>query len=247
MKYGLKLPTTRPDLKFGTIFSNLPNPPMVFGHYTMVQGDWCIFLNDKYSDCVVAGAFHETMLLTAMSGNQISFSDAWAWKDYQAMQGNPMWPFNDGGLDMIKAADYRMATGIHDAHNIRHRIKAYLELPLGDPQHLAYATCYLGFAGVGLNLPANASAQWSELQPWADTSQPPSGEGHYVPCVGRLPNGNFLVVTWGREQEMSPAFYEKYCILGLAYVSYEELNTKGLTPDQYNQAKLNQYLANLRS
>jgi hypothetical protein len=247
LKRGLLPPSIPVALKFGAIFNEgeLPAPPVPMGRSGVVKTPWGMLLNNSKSDCVVAGAGHETMHLTATAGKQVALSDKWVAQDYWLMQGKPYWPFNDQGLDMVKAADYRRKTGIHDANGIRHRIKAYLELRLGDARQLAQAVWYLRVAGVGLNLPANAEDLWATGQPWADTSQPPSGEGHYVCAIDRLANGNFVVVTWGKLQEMSPKFYLKYGILGLGYLSFEQLNPAGLTPEQWNEAKLNAFLAEL--
>lgn len=246
LKRGLIQPTRSVALKFGAVFKNLPDPPAAFGHYQAIPA-WGMLLNNRYSDCVVAGACHETMLWGSMAGHTIQFADGWVWKDYQAMQGNPSWPFNDRGLDMQAAADFRRRIGVHDRNGIRHRIIAYLDLPLSDPKTLAQAVDALGAVGVGLNLPANAEAAWAQHQPWKDTSQPPSGEGHYVSCVGRKANGNFVVVTWGSLQEMDPDFYSKYNgnMISLAYLSLEQLNDKGLTPDQFDRAKLESFLTAL--
>ncbi len=246
LKRGL-LPSERPvELKFGAVLKNLPPPPNQFGHYNLVSS-WGMLLNDKKSDCVVAGAAHETMLLSAMGGRKLTFSDEWVLKDYLAMQGNPWWPFNDRGLDMEKAADYRRRIGIHDARGIRHRIDAYALLRLSDPIELMQAIDLLGVAGIGLNLPANAESAWASHQPWTDTSQPPSGEGHYVCGVGRNSQGQILVVTWGRIQAMSLDYYSKYNagMISLAYLSREQLDSKGLSPDQYDVAKLNNFLRGL--
>jgi hypothetical protein len=247
LKRGLLPPSKRVELKFGAIFNTavLAEPPAPMNRSRVVTVPWGMLLNNSKSDCVVAGACHETMQLTATGMHPVTFSDTWAAQDYWLMQGKPWWPFNDGGLDMIKAASYRRKTGIHDSNGIRHRVKAYLELPLGDARHLALAVWYLRVAGVGLNLPANAETMWATGQPWDDTSQPPSGEGHYVCAIDRLANGNFVVVTWGKLQQMSPAFYAKYAIVGIAYLSFEDLNPAGLTPEQWNEAKLNQFLAEL--
>jgi hypothetical protein len=247
LKRGMLPPSKPVELKFGAIFKteNLPEPPAAMGRHSTVKTPWGMLLNNSKSDCVTAGAMHETMHLTATGMHPVTFTDTWAAQDYWLMQGKPWWPFNDQGLDMVKAADYRRSTGVHDSNGIRHRIKAYLELPLGDAHYLALAIWYLRVAGIGLNLPANAETAWATGQPWADTSEPPSGEGHYVSGIDRLANGNFVVVTWGKLQEMSPAFWKKYGILGLAYVSLEQLNPAGLTPEQWDEAKLNAFLADL--
>lgn len=249
MKYGAHLTTKRPvELKFGAVFdvTQLPTPPMDMGRSNVVKAPWKMLLNDKKSCCVISGYCHETMQLGATAGHTIPFSDPWVLKDYNFYQGNKWWPFNDGGLDMEAAANTRRTTGVHDANGIRHRIKAYLDLPLGNARYLALAVWYLRVAGVGLNLPKNAQDLWASNRPWDDASLPPNGEGHYVPCIDRRANGNWIIITWGKEQEMSDAFYKRYNILSLAYLSFESLNAQHLTPEQWNEAKLTNFLSDLR-
>lgn len=240
---GLRPIEERPTLKFAEVLHGLPRPPGAFGHYNLLHQPWGMLGNDHLGDCVVAGACHETMVLGAMAGNTIAFDDAHTIADYRAAQGNPPWPFNDHGLDMIKFAGWRRMVGIHDSRGIRHRIDAYAELT--SINQLVEASYYLGVAGVGLNLPASAEKWWAELQPWTDTSESPSGEGHYVCHVGRNSRGFNLIVTWGRLQAVSDDFLEKYKMCYLAYLSREQLNSQGFSPNQYDAAKLQSFLAAL--
>ena len=42
--------------------AKLPTPPKVFGHQSLI-GAWNMLGNDRYGDCVWAGAAHEHMLI----------------------------------------------------------------------------------------------------------------------------------------------------------------------------------------
>jgi hypothetical protein len=62
--------------------------------------------------------------------------------------------------------------------------------------------------------------------------------GHYIPGLGRDAKGNFVVVTWGKIQLMTPRFYKKYCDEVVAYVSEEALTTNGKTLEGFDLAQL---------
>jgi hypothetical protein len=80
--------------------------------------------NDRYGDCVFAGAAHETMMLAREAGNAVWFSDAGVPADYAAMTGFDLRnPQTDQGTGIQAAADYRRKTGIADACGKRHRCR----------------------------------------------------------------------------------------------------------------------------
>jgi hypothetical protein len=241
---GMILPARPISLKFGAVLSNLPEPPARFGHYGLVTQSWGMLGNNHLGSCVPCGYAHETMLLGAMAGHTISFNETVVSFDYRAMNGNQPWPLNDRGTDIQQGAEWRRTRGIHDINGIRHRIDAYAELPTGDVHALMQAVNLLGVAGVGLSLPSDADQEFEDKIPWSST-RPAPGAGHYVCAVGRNSAGNILVVTWGYLHAMSPAFFEKYNSISLAYLSREQLNGQGLSPDQYNADKLREFIGGL--
>ena len=54
------------------------------------------------------------------------------------------------------------------------------------------------------------------------------------------------VVTWGKRQEMTRAFYEKYNDESWVYITTEELNEKGTGLHGFDMTKLNQFLSALK-
>jgi hypothetical protein len=200
----------------------LPPVPATFGHAAMIGArDWGLLANDRYGDCVWAGAAHETMLLARETGNSVSFTDACVLADYAAATGfDPQKPETDQGTDMQQAADYRRKTGVIDANGTRHVVAAYLALEPGNLQHLYQATYLFGVAGIGLRLPASAVAQNDSVEFWDVVPDSPIAGGHYVSLVGRRADG-LVVVTWGALQVMTEAFLKQYCDEAVAYVSRE--------------------------
>jgi hypothetical protein len=219
--------------------ASLPTAPAVFGHYDLI-GQAGMLGNDQYGDCVFAGGDHETMLWTAIGGSKVTFTDSAALSDYSAVTGfNPNDPNSDQGTDMEEAAKYRRKTGLVDGRGRRHTIDAYLELPgvsargANNPATLlpaiASSAYVFGAIGIGIEFPESAMQQFNAGQPWSIVKGSPIQGGHYVPLVGRRANGNYVVITWGELQEVTPAFLTEYVDEAIAYVSIEQLkNGKNL-------------------
>jgi hypothetical protein len=147
--------------------SKLPTPPKVFGHEALIGANWEMLGNDQYSDCVWAGAAHETMLWNKEAARTVTFNNQTVLKDYSAVTGfNPKDPNTDQGTDMQVAASYRRKTGVLDANGKRHKVVAYLALPPGNPDQLALAIYLFGATGIGIKFPNTAIDQFNAGKPW---------------------------------------------------------------------------------
>ncbi|HEY4184172.1 MAG TPA: hypothetical protein VGP07_03845 [Polyangia bacterium] len=216
----------------------LPTPPKVFGHQKLVGVGWQMLGNDKYGDCVWAGAAHETMLWNKEAGAAVTFDPNSVLSDYARVTGfKPSDPSTDNGTDMQVAASYRRKTGVVDSGGQRHKVAAYLALKPGDVDQLALAIYLFGAAGVGIKFPDTAMQQFNAGKPWAVVKGSKIEGGHYIPAVGRDKSGNIIIVTWGKLQLMTPAFYETYCDEVVIYVSTEALKG-GKSPEGFNVAQL---------
>ena len=198
-----KKPARRGAFKFKLakylVKPELPTPPKVFGHQDLIGANWEMFGNDNYSDCVWAGAAHETMLWNKEANQTATFNDAGVLGDYSAVTGfKKDDPNTDQGTDMQVAASYRRKTGVLDANGNRHKVKAYLALSPGNVDQLMLAMYLFGAVGIGFKFPKSAMAQFDAGKPWDVTSGPAPKDGHYVPGVGRDAKGNIIVVTWGK-------------------------------------------------
>lgn len=235
MKLGKK--PARPgaySFKLTNYAATLPAAPAVFGHTDLISRGFGMLGNDQYGDCVFAGAAHETMLWTAEAGSEVPFTNKAVLSDYSAVTGfSPNDPNSDQGTDMEEAAKYRRKTGVVDANSRRHTIDAYLELPgvsargANDPAKLipaiASAAYEFGAVGIGIEFPSSAMVQFSAGKPWTVVKGSPIEGGHYVPLVGRKANGNFVVITWGALQEVTPDFLATFVDEAIVYVSVEQL------------------------
>jgi len=247
LKLGKKPATyDRRDLQFLHYrIGPLPPRPAQFGHENLIGADaWGMLGNDAVGDCVWAGADHETMLWTAEAGNPATFTAGDAIADYAAVTGyNPDDPSTDQGTDVRQALKYRQQTGVIDAAGNRHKIGAYLALEPGNVDHLLEALYLFGAVGIGFQVPQSAMDQFNAGQPWSVVHgrQEILG-GHYVPLVAE--RGNLVCVTWGRLQQMTVQFYEKYCDEAWAILSTEMLKG-GVSPEGFDQTQLLADLARL--
>jgi hypothetical protein len=226
LKLG-KTPARPGAVKFKlTDYLALPKPPAKYGHYSLIPS-WGMLGNDQYGDCVWAGAGHEVMLWNKEANRAVLFTDQDVLSDYSAVTGfNPNDPNSDQGTDMTVAASYRRKTGV-TAHGLRHKVLAYLALPVGDTTQLKQAVYLFGAVGVGIQFPASAMTQFNNGKPWSVTSSAIEG-GHYIPCVG-YDSKYFYVVTWGKVQKCTYGFIKKYMDEAIAYLSAEMLtNNKSL-------------------
>ncbi len=226
LKLGKKPATyDRRDLLFLQYIdrTKLPLHPEQFGHEDIIDADaWGMLGNDSVGDCVFAGSDHETMLWTMEAGNPATFTAANAIADYSAVTGyNPDGPGTDRGTEVRQALQYRQQTGLIDANANRHKIGAYLALEPGNLDHLYEAMYLFGAVGIGIMFPNSAMDQFQAGRPWSVVHGAQIMGGHYVPLVAD--RGNLVCVTWGRLQQVTLQFYQRYCDEAWAILSPEML------------------------
>lgn len=198
---------------------------------------WGMLGNDNFGDCVWAGAAHETMVWNNEAKKSVLFNDDVVLSDYATVTGfNRNDPNTDQGTDMQVAASFRRKTGVLASDNTRHKVAAYLALNKGDVEQLKKAVYLFGAVGIGIEFPASAMDQFNAGKPWSVVSGSQIEGGHYVPVVGY--NKTYLyVVTWGKVQRMTWAFFKKYNDESVVYLSQEML-TNGKTPSGFDLAQL---------
>jgi hypothetical protein len=90
LKLGKLSAAPRPtDFKFSDFAASiqLPKTPSRFGHGN-AYSDWHMLGNDRYGDCVWAGAAHEHMLLNkVVHRRDVPFTDDSVLSDYAAVTG----------------------------------------------------------------------------------------------------------------------------------------------------------------
>lgn len=222
----------------------LPEIPEAFGHEGVIS-DWRMLSNDKVGCCVISGAAHETMLLSAMGGNGHVFNDTGVLADYTAITGyDPLNPITDQGTLVRDAMNYRRNVGVMDALGFRHKIRAYVSIEPGSWSNLMAALYIFGTVGIGIQFPNSAMDQFNVGQPWSVVPGAVTNGGHYVPLVGF--RRNLYCVTWGKEQQLTRTFYERYCDEAWTFVTEEYLQ-QGKTPEGFSLADLMSDLAAVQS
>ena len=223
--------------------ANLPTPPAVFGGPPPNLNWEGMLGNDRYGNCVCAGAAHETIYWDTFSKNPITtFTAACVLSDYSAVTGfNTNDPYSDEGTDMGVYASYRKKTGILDAHGKRHKVSGYLGLQVANINELILAAYLFNGVGFGFEFPSSAMSQFnSGSQIWSVVSKNSQIlGGHYVNVFGRNAAGNILLSTWGKTWSMTPQFAQYYNDETIAWVSVENINAiSQLNPEGLNIVQL---------
>jgi hypothetical protein len=236
-KLGLKPVVEQPRLKLGDyLHPDLPTPPVKFGHAELIQP--AMFMNDRLSDCTIAGSIEEIRLLNAERKVIAPFSDRAAIANYSALTGYILGDQStDRGADIHDLYEYRKTIGIADDAGDRHRIVAYAGLTPGDWDEFVEALYLFTTVGVGLQLPDYAQDQFNAGRPWQVLSGQHGIEGgHYVSACAR--DGNTVdVFTWGRRHTMEADFYRAFN--SVAVVSFtEEMLIGDKTIDGFDRATL---------
>lgn len=251
MTYRLgKRPATRDDrdLLFAKYRADtLPPAPVGFDHTALVQHPWQMLANDRYGDCAIAGPAHETMLLNAAAGRQVEFNDEVVLDAYSVITGfDPNDPASDQGSNVRDVLKYRASKGLEDASGAVHTIGAYVALTPGSWDELLQALYVFETVGIGLRFPNSAMTQFENGEPWdLVPNDPEPDEGHYVCVVNHPADDTVQVVTWGKLQTMTRAFYEHWNDESFCYVSEEDLSTEGATLEGFKLDELKADLAEL--
>lgn len=255
LKLG-KLPATNDlrDLRFARYVSSDAGVPsdvsglQEAGAFGIV--DWGVLGNDRWRDCVLAGAAHETTALAHLTGDLASFTTTAVLRAYAFATGfdidagppgrNP----TDVGMSVRDTLRMRASVGLMDASGRSHRIDAYAKLVPGDIAELYAALSIFSVVGIGLRLPDSALVQFARGEPWDVTPGAHAIGGHYVTCLGR--DGDHLaVVAWGRVQKMSVEFFRTCCDEAWIPIVVSASGA-GLTPVEFDFATLAADLASHR-
>jgi len=188
LKVPAKLP---PEYDFDVQHKGVPTP---------------MFGNDVHGDCVIAGRAHQTLRFEDAETNKIiHITDGDVLKEWHTENGN-----TENGLNVLDSLKLWRTKGWLAAKK-RYKIKAFAEINRKVHDEVK-STVYSDIGvGLGFMLPDSAIPEFHAGKPWADTSGPAKQEnGHYVYVPGYTTVGP-VGVTWGRKQQMTWAFFDKYC------------------------------------
>lgn len=225
------------NLMLSTYLTSLPAIPVSID-WTHGVADWEMFNNDTVGDCTCAGAAHLIMQWTANSGLEVVPAATDVLAAYSAITGyNPADPSTDTGANELDVLNFWKNTGI-----CNHKIGCYVSVNPSNVPHVKAAIYLFGGLYIGVQLPNSAMNQTNAGQVWDIVSDDGGiGGGHCVEIVAYDADG-LTCVTWGQEQRLTWAWWNKYVDECYAILSNDFLNGNGLTPGGFNLAALQQDL-----
>jgi hypothetical protein len=211
--------------------------------------DWPMYANDRYGDCTCASFVGHRIIAQEFSARQReprpTVQDVLA--TYSAVTGfRANDPSTDQGAYLIDVLKYARAHGVgQEQDKTPHTIDAFVRVDQHDRDELRVAARLLGGCYLGLALPDTARWETQRGLPWSDTTgQPYSWGGHAVWLIEQNKQG-LKVVTWGREQMMSWAWFEEYCDESWGVVSEDFIAASGHTPQGLDLAGLLSYVRSI--
>lgn len=168
-----------------------------------------MFGNDTLGDCVIAGRAHQTLRFEDIEqGSVLMIKDADVTKEYFKETGGP-----DTGLVVLDSLKRWQSRGWRVGTKT-YKIRAYAAIDFKNHTQVKQAIFSDVGIGLGVQLPKAAQGQIQTGQAWAVTTgpdaKPGSWGGHYIFVPGYTKLGP-VCVTWGRKQQMTWDWLNKYC------------------------------------
>ncbi|MFD8839740.1 hypothetical protein [Streptomyces griseofuscus] len=203
-----KLPAqpARPQLKLSDVLRERLAAPPASCDWQSDSIRWPMYANDRVGDCTCAGVGHLVNQLTFYgSGTEVTPTEAHVLGMYSAITGyTPSNPSSDTGAYCQDVLKYWRTTGLEG-----HKIVAYASLDVSNLTEVKQAIATFGTVYVGMNFPDSAMDQFNSSETW-DVVRGARIEGGHCVIVGAYGSGNFGLVTWGAETEMTEKFWKKY-------------------------------------
>jgi hypothetical protein len=213
----------RGGLSFGQLLRSAPaKTPATYDFDTTHPGiPTPMFANDVLGDCVMAGRAHQTLRFEDIEqGSVLMITDADVKKEYFKETGGP-----DSGLVVLDSLKLWQSRGWKVGKNT-YKIRAYASVEFKNHEQVRQAIFSDVGIGLGVQLPLAAQNQVQTGQPWSVTTgpkaKPGSWGGHYVFVPGYTALGP-VCVTWGRKQQMTWDWLNKYC--DEAYAIFDAANS----------------------
>lgn len=205
-------------IKLATILKVLPPIPDAFNVDSQFPGlvDNNSYNNTKYGDCVIAGRAHMTLRFEHFEQQAlIPITDKDVVDEYFKETGGP-----DHGLVMLDSLNAWRRSW--KAAEKDYNIYAYASLTPSDHNEVKATIYLLSGLYVGIELPLSAQSQAIWDVDNGPNGSPGSWGGHCV-YIFKYDNDFLTCVTWGKEQKMTWAFFDKYCSEGYAIVDNRDV------------------------
>lgn len=196
----------------------LPTPPASITYKDAVS-HWPMYGNDRLGDCTCAAAGHMIELWAKMEGKTATPSASTIEHAYRHLSPS------DQGCVMLDVLNYWRKTGFG-----HHHLFAFAALDLKSTDHIKLSVSMFGGVYLGVDLPVSAQAQTGPGLVWDmpagglhGDGKPGSWGGHAINVVG-YDSAGLDVITWGRVQRVSWAFWNAYADEAWAPLSQDWAN-----------------------
>ena len=217
--------------------ARLPSPPDAFDETAGIDS-WPMYLNDRIGDCTTAAAAHMIEAWTAAGrGDVVELPESAVLDAFDHVKLRDPFTGEEGAIE-LDVLRYWRATGIGG-----HRIGAYARVAVHDQRLVETAAWLFGGLYIGLQMPLSARGQqvWDWTGSLSGPARPGSWGGHAVDVV-RYDRNGLTVVTWGRLQELTWSFWNRYCDEAYCILS-DDFIEKGNAPNGFDLAALEADLA----
>jgi hypothetical protein len=217
--------------------TKLPAPPASYDE-TQHVAEWPMYANDRLGDCTCAAAGHMIEAWTGASrGHDTEISERSVVSAFEAVKIVDPQTGEEGAVE-LDVLNYWRKHGIG-----RHKIGAFAKVSTWDHTLVKTGAFIFGGLYIGLSLPKTAQDQavWDWTHSLSGPAAPGSWGGHAVDVV-RYDKKGVTVVTWGRLQEMTWAFWDRYCDEAYCIISNDFLSG-GKAPNGLDLSALNSDLA----
>jgi hypothetical protein len=209
--------------------SKLPPPPDELDLAAAVP-EWPMYANDRIGDCTTAAAAHMIEAWTApVRGEPVELGEGAVLAAFDDVKQIDPLTGEEGAVE-LDVLTYWRNRGIGG-----HRIGAYARVPVWDHRLVRDAAYLFGGLYIGLELPLTAQRQetWDWTNRLIGPAKPGSWGGHAVDVVA-YDEGTLTVVTWGRLQKLTWAFWDRYVDEVYAILSVDFLNEEGRAPNGFD-------------
>jgi hypothetical protein len=191
------------------------------------------YLNPPLDNCVIAARAHQTLRFEmAEQRVLINITDEDVRREFEKQTGG-------GNKDIEVLGSLKLwRTRGWEAAGQDFKIKAFSKIDQGGHQQIQRMIYINLGVGLGFFLPDSAITQFNAYQPWEVTREKAGPHGHYVYVPGYTKDGP-VCVTWGRKQQMSWAFVDKYC--DEAYAIFDAIDTPEKKRN-LDEKKINEFL-----
>lgn len=226
-----------------------PVPPL--RHTVALHATFPMYANDVCGCCTCTAHGHRIVAQERSAAQSAvpTVTDRDVVKAYSAITGyDPRDPNTDQGAYPLDVLKYMRNVGIgKEADGTPHTIYAFAEVDVHDHDQVKLAHYLFGGLYIGASLPVAAQDQVGGLWDLTGTRADKWGSwgGHCMYTQSYGPN-ELVNITWAARQRLTWRWWDKYVDEAYVVISEDFLKTRTqLTPQGFDVAKLNAYLANL--